>query len=231
LKALSDLLGKVIHKWRSASVRLSPFPAPRDKPLPEATKPVSDGPVSPPELVPGNYYSFKFFIEITIGGTTHLGYPKQAIRDMGKTPPVTVWGSQVELAWPNPAIPRVPWIDNGKKDLTGLTSPEDLLGAEGTLGDHTTYRFEKILDVGKNQVVYSLLCDQNRTRIAYGFSRDLFKQEYGTSHPHLIRAPTPISITVANRQFHVLAAGLFLSNTLGESITGTGCPPRCSCPV
>jgi hypothetical protein len=126
--------------------------------------------------VPGNYFSFELFIEITIGGTTHLGYPKRAIRDVGKRPPVVVWGSPAQLVWPNPAILRVPWIDDPKRGLTGraMTSPEDFLGAEGTLGDKR-YRFEKILDAGKNQVVYSLFCDQNRTRIAYGFSRDLFK--------------------------------------------------------
>src|ERR1700722_1168176 len=56
---------------------------------------------SPPERVPGNYYFFEVLIEITIGGTTHLGYPKRPILNVGETPPVVVWGSPVNLAWPN----------------------------------------------------------------------------------------------------------------------------------
>ncbi len=176
LEALSEWFGNLIRKWRSASAQPSLLPAPSDKSVPEPIKRGSERPVAAPEFVPGNYYSFEFFIEITIGGKTHLGYPQKAIRDIGKTPPVTVWGTPLKFAWPNPAILRVPWIDDPKKGLTGrtMTGREDLLGAEGTLGDKT-YRFETILDAGKNQVVYSLFCDQNQTRIAYGFSRDMFK--------------------------------------------------------
>lgn len=130
---------------------------------------------APPQLVPGNYYSFEMFIEIAIGGKTYLGYPKLAIRDIGKTPPVIRWGSSPKLAWPNPAIPRAPWIDVPNKGLGGrtITSPEDVLGAEGMVGNKRC-RFEQILEVGKNQVVFSLFCPQDQTRIAYGFSRDMF---------------------------------------------------------
>jgi hypothetical protein len=128
-----------------------------------------------PERVPGNYYSFEMFIEITTRGVTHLGYPKQAIRDIGKTSPVIRWGSSLKLSWPNPAVPRAPWIDVPNKGLAGriLASPEDILGAEGMLGNKL-YRFHQILNVGKNQVVFSLFCPENQTRIAYGFSRDMF---------------------------------------------------------
>jgi hypothetical protein len=176
LEALSEWVGNLIRKWRSASVQPSLFPAPSDKPMPEAIMEASVRSVSPPERVPGNYYFFEFLIEITIAGTTHLGYPKRAILDVGETPPVVVWGSPLNLAYPHPSILRAPWIDDPKRGLTGraMTYPEDLLGAEGTVGDKR-YRFEKILDAGKNQVVYSLFCDQNGTRIAYGFSRKLFK--------------------------------------------------------
>jgi hypothetical protein len=130
----------------------------------------------PPERIPGNFYFFEMFIEIAIDGRTHLGYPKQAIRDIGKTPPVIRWGSSPKLSWPNPAIPHVPWIDVPNKGLAGRTiaSPEDVLGAEGIVGNKH-YRFDQILDVGKNQVVFSLFCPENQTRMAYGFSLEVFR--------------------------------------------------------
>jgi len=131
---------------------------------------------APQELVPGNYYFFELFIEIEINGATHLGYPKRAIRDMGTNPPLVRWGSPMNLCWPDPKIPRVKWMDVPTKGLSGrtITSPEDVLGAEGMVGDKT-YRFEQILDMGKNVVVFSLSCPENHTRTAYGFSRDMFQ--------------------------------------------------------
>lgn len=48
------------------------------------------------------------------------------------------------------------------------------LGSEGILGGKK-YVFEQVLDLGKNQVTYSLLNPETRTRIAYGFSRKLFE--------------------------------------------------------
>lgn len=130
---------------------------------------------TPPARVPGNFYFFKMFIEITIDGKAYVGCPKQAIRDIGKTPPVVRWGSPVELAWPNPAFPRVLWVDEPFKGLAGrnICSAEDLLGAEGTVGGKKCC-FESILDVGKNQVVFSLFCPQDQTRMAYGFPRQMF---------------------------------------------------------
>ncbi len=59
-----------------------------------------------------------------------------------------------------------------------ITSPEDMLGAEGMVGDKTC-RFEQILDAGKNQVVFSLFCSENQTRTAYGFARDMFQRVKG----------------------------------------------------
>jgi hypothetical protein len=133
-----------------------------------------------PERVPGNFYFFEMFIEIAMDGTTYLGYPKLAIRDVGQAPPVIRWGSSPKLSWPNPAIPRVPWIDVPAKGLSGRTikSPEDMLGAEGMVGNKN-YRFDQILDAGKNQVVFSLFCPENQTRTAYGFSRDMFQRVKG----------------------------------------------------
>jgi hypothetical protein len=128
------------------------------------------------ELVPGNYYFFEFFLEVEIDKVTHLGYPMQAIRDVGTTPPLIRWCSPLKLCWPDPKIPRAKWIDVPAKGLSQrtITSPEDVLGAEGMVGDKT-YRFQQILDEGKHKVVFSLFCPENQTRTAYGFSRDMFQ--------------------------------------------------------
>ena len=59
--ALSEWVGSLIRKWRSASVQPSLFPAPSDEPMPEAIKEASEravSPVSPTELVPGCRFSF-----------------------------------------------------------------------------------------------------------------------------------------------------------------------------
>jgi hypothetical protein len=127
-----------------------------------------------PEILP-NYRFFNFFIAVTIGGVAHLAYPKRPVRDVGKNPPVIRWGTPVELAVRDSAIRRVHWVDDSLNGLSGrtITSPEDLLGAEGVVGNRK-YRFELILEVGKNQVVYGLFCNENQTRVAYGFSRKLF---------------------------------------------------------
>jgi hypothetical protein len=89
LEVPSEWIGDLIRKWRSASVQPSLFPAPSDRPMPEAIKEVfgkarfSAGVCARQLLF---FRSFEFFIEITIGGTTHLGYPKRAIRDRFPTP-------------------------------------------------------------------------------------------------------------------------------------------------
>jgi|SRR5271156_4277960 len=131
---------------------------------------------TPQELVPGNYYFFELFIEIKINGITHLGYPQRAIRDMGTNPPLIRWCSPTKLCWPNPAVPRGQWIDVPTKGLSERTiaSPEDVLGAEGKVGDKT-YLFERILDAGKHKVVFRLFCPENQTSTAYGFPREMFQ--------------------------------------------------------
>jgi len=126
----------------------------------------------------GNYYFFELFIELKIDGAIYLGYPKRPIRDVGTTPPVICWATPLKLSFPDPAIPRVSWIDDAQNGLSKRTmnSPEDLLSAQGLIGGRK-YRFEQILQQTKGQVVYSLICDEDETRIAYAFSRELFSVE------------------------------------------------------
>jgi hypothetical protein len=161
-RGLADWFRHLLRKWRPVPIQLNPFRT--------AIKREPDR--------PGNYYFFEVFIEITVGGVTYLGYPQQAIRDVGKTPPVIRWFSPPKVSLRDPAIRRVRWIDVPKKGLSGrtLTSPVDLLGAEGLFGDKK-YRFEQILHATKYQVVYSLFCDENQSRIAYAFPCELFSAE------------------------------------------------------
>ena len=130
-----------------------------------------------PELVPGNFFSFEFFIELKIGDVVHLGYLKVCLRD---TSTGTVrWGSKVDWSWPDPNKLRIAWVDDEQRGLSGrtLASVEDALGAEGTIGD-MRLRFEKILDLGRNQIVYALYCPERDIRLAYGFDRCAFELTY-----------------------------------------------------
>jgi hypothetical protein len=166
---------RLVRNWRETSAPTKLVLTESKQPSPEASKRALDKPVSPPELLPGNYRKCEFFIAFTIDGVTHFGYPKEPLLDRGKTPPVIRWGSRADLSWPGPSKPRARWVDEPKNGVSGRTmaTPEDLLGVEGMVGDQK-YRFEKILEAGKNQVVYSLFCEEHQYRIAYGFSRDLF---------------------------------------------------------
>ena len=69
----------------------------------------------------------------------------------------------------------MPWIDDPEKGLSRrpLTAPDHWLGGERTIGGRR-YRFKEILDLGKNQVVYSLFNPDTGARIAYGFSWAIF---------------------------------------------------------
>jgi hypothetical protein len=130
---------------------------------------------TPREPFPGNFYLFEVFIAIMLDRNEHLGYPKQPIRDTGKSPPVVRWGSRIDLMYPKDATSRVRWIDDSRNGLSTRphNAPEDWLGAEGMVGDKR-FRFERILDMGKNQVVFSLFNPELGIRIAYGFDRKVF---------------------------------------------------------
>lgn len=85
----------------------------------------------------------------------------------------------MEWSWPDPSKARVPWIDDNQRGLTRrtLASVEDVLGAEGTIGGKLI-RFERILDLGHNQVVYALYCPTENFRMAYGFDRLIVEPTY-----------------------------------------------------
>ena len=159
---------KLVGTWRPDPVQLKLSP-PAGKCAPRKLT---------SEELPGNYHFFEAFLEITLGGQTYLALPKQALLNTLKTPPVLLWGTPIKFSFPNPAMPRVRWTDDPKKGLTGriITAPEDVLGAEGLFGNKK-YRFEKTLQTTKNEVVYSLVCDENQTRIAYSLPRDPLRAE------------------------------------------------------
>lgn len=129
------------------------------------------------ELVPGNFLWFGFFIGLKLGDAVHLGYPKAPIRDV-MTKEVR-WGSNLEYAWPDPSKPPLPWVDDPQRGIAQrtITSAEDILGAEGTLGGRL-FRFERILELGNSFVVYALFNPETRTRIACGFSRNALEPGY-----------------------------------------------------
>ena len=110
-----------------------------------------------PELVPGNYYSLDFLIEITNKGVSYIGHPCRAIRHVVGGQQVTSWVADIKYLVPTPAIARISWIDDPEKGLSQreLSVPEDLIGSEGIIGDKRCL-FEQILDLGKNVIVYSI---------------------------------------------------------------------------
>jgi hypothetical protein len=116
---------------------------------------------------------FPFFVELTLGDTVYSGHPKSAIFDTGRQ--VMRWGSKMEWSAPLPDSPKVPWIDDPELGVARrqLTSIEDVLGAEGTIGGKR-YRFETILDQGNNITVYGLYNAETNTRTAYGFDKKIF---------------------------------------------------------
>ena len=128
-----------------------------------------------PELVPGNYYSFDFLVEITNKGTSYTGHPCRAILHIVDGHHVTSWGGDIKYLAPTPAIACIAWIDDPEKGLSQrqLSIPEDLIGAEGIIGGKRCI-FERILDLGKNVVVYSIYFYEQQFRVAYGFHRDMF---------------------------------------------------------
>jgi hypothetical protein len=172
---LPKRLSAIVKSWRSSSAQLSFLP-PLESPK-RSVEAVTSTVESKPDLVPGNFLNFEFFIELTVGDLVHLGYPKIPIRDT--TTKLVRWGSRVEWAWPDPSKPRIPWIDNDQRGLAHRTmaSVEDVLGAEGVIGGKLM-RFEQILDLGRNQIVYALFCPTHNFRMAYGFDRLIFEPAY-----------------------------------------------------
>ena len=79
---------------------------------------------------------------------------------------------------PNSGAACSQWsVDNPKSvaAMQNLRKPEDLLGIEGNLGDKKL-SFEMILDIGRNEIIYSLFCEQEQFRIAFGFPRAMFAE-------------------------------------------------------
>jgi hypothetical protein len=128
-----------------------------------------------PELVPGSYYSFDFLVEITNKGASYIGHPCRAIRHVVDGRHVTSWGADIKYLAPTEAIARIAWIDDPEKGLSQreLSIPEHLIGAEGIIGGKRCI-FERILDLGKNVVVYSIYFHEQQFRVAYGFRRNMF---------------------------------------------------------
>ena len=175
-ETLPKRLLEIVKRWRSPSAPLS-LPLPSNDPKRSVQPPKSSTVESKPDLVPGNFVNFEFFIELKIGDIVHFGYPKIPIRDM--TTKLVRWGSKMDWSWPDPSKTRIPWIDDDQRGLTRrtLASVEDVLGAEGTIGGKLI-RFERILDLGHNQVVYALYCPTENFRMAYGFDRLIVEPTY-----------------------------------------------------
>ena len=127
--------------------------------------------MSEPDAVPGNFYMFKFLIDLTHRGATYTGTPRQAAR-VGDT---VRWVVSLEYLLPDPSIPHAPWIDDPERGFRDriLTGPEDVLGCQGMLGGHV-FVFEKILDTGKSAVTFSLYNIREGWRLAYSFENKLY---------------------------------------------------------
>jgi hypothetical protein len=141
------------------------------------------------QRVPDNMYLFEFFIALTVDGVEHIGQPKQAIRDTGHVPPLLRWGTRANLS-----ITQFPWVDD---PINGVlkrprNEPADWLGAKGKIGTKERvgikgqigdkefifeFVFEEILQVGQNEVVFSLFNPEVGIRIAYGFPLRIFRSE------------------------------------------------------
>jgi hypothetical protein len=111
------------------------------------------------------------FLQVSIAGKVHIRSPRVPIRNTMSGE--VRWGSKLEHMHPGPNSAQIPWVDDPERGIGGrqIGKPEDMLGAEGKLGEHR-FRFEKILDLGKNVVVYALLNPDKQIRMAYGFEQD-----------------------------------------------------------
>jgi hypothetical protein len=159
----------------SGPIKLNLEPAQAAPVQPRPNRPVSPPP--PAEPIPGNFLLFEMFLQVPIGGALHIGSPKVAIRNMNGGE--VRWGAKMELAFPGPNSVKAPWVDDAERGIAvrQIAKPEDILGAEGSIGEHQ-FRFERILDLGANVVVYSLLNLEKQFRLAYGFNRDAVEPGY-----------------------------------------------------
>jgi hypothetical protein len=150
---------------------------PPDATAPQPRPPMPGAPSKQGELVPGNFFLFEMFLLVSIAGKVHIGSPKVPIRNT-LTGEVR-WGSKPQHSYPQPDSVQIPWLDDPERGIGArqIAKPEDMLGAEGRLGDHR-FRFERILDLGRNVVVYALLNPDKQTRMAYGFNRDAVEPGY-----------------------------------------------------
>jgi len=125
-------------------------------------------------LAARKFCPLEVFVELPINGATHVGYPSFPLQISSGVR----WGPKVEWSWPDPAKPRVLWIDDEYMGLAkrSLRSPEDALGAKGKIGQMRVI-FESILDAGKHQIVYALYCPEKDMRLAYSFARSVFEQD------------------------------------------------------
>jgi hypothetical protein len=167
--------------WKlSAGSSSSPIQLNLEPPKAAPEQPRQPRPVSSPnqgERVPGNFYRFEMFLQVPIDGTVHIGSPKVPIRD-ARSGEVS-WASKLEHLYPGPNSVQIPWIDHPERGISAreIRKPEDILGAEGRLGEHR-FRFERILELGRSVVVYALLNPDKQMRMAYGFNREAVEPGY-----------------------------------------------------
>jgi hypothetical protein len=111
---------------------------------------------------------------------------------------------------------QIDWVDDPERGIGArhIERPEDMLGAEGMLQVHR-FRFERILDLGNNVVVYALFNPDKQMRMAYGFNRDAVEPGY---------------VSPARREIAAELAKLRATDTTPEalaeeSVRSTGEPP------
>jgi hypothetical protein len=156
---------------KPASLNLERIPPKPSEPKRSAAPPVPA--VPPRQRFPGNFFSFKFCINLAIGDQVWHGVPVHPITDpLGKLH----WGSQSEEF----LFERLPWLDDPVKGVNCrvLENIEDVLGAEGGMSPDLPLRFESILDVRKNTIVFALFNPTKGIRVAYSFPRRAFQKGY-----------------------------------------------------
>lgn len=167
--------------WQRMRERLSspqePLKIAPDLPMRRSAQAPTGKPAAAPRKFPGNFFTFSFLLDLQIGDQVHVGRPKTAIFEIVSQ--TTRWGESVEAAQRLLTADHVRWTDDPVTgvNLRTIHNVEDVLGAEGKLGDRPC-RFETILDLGRNIIVYGLYCPADGTRTAFGFLREVFDASY-----------------------------------------------------